>query len=253
MPKEKVVPPNVILEDVLVEQIIIEEIVELTENLAPEIGDYEWTEYVLGLMHPSELVNGKPRVVGLERVARKLKDKIGILITDVSKIVESNLAQSAVSVEHTIVALLNGQPYTFSGLADSTVPNAGKMFSKFATAMAQTRARGRAYRALLCLAVVTAEEISGSKSDSNTPDISEDSDNFFDQQVVSTRQLASLDGIFKRRNINALKFFDANGIVNFKEMDKNKAIGLLSKANVLDKDGANIPEDMLGYKTNWSK
>lgn len=131
----------------------------------PHPTDPGWEQYVLGMMNAQEVdPQGRPRVCGLVRVAWKV---FGEPISSVSRVVEvprythTSRGWQAVSpavCEHAVTFLRDGREMIFQDVADAFVGNV-VAFGEYATALAATRARGRAYRMALNLSVPAAEEV----------------------------------------------------------------------------------------------
>lgn len=132
------------------------EIVE--SDTLPQKTDPGWTQYILSLLDPeTEMVKKQPKTDGLRRIA-DLKFGIASLKTNVIESpCEANGWRSVVVVT---IKFFDGTEA--DGAADVCPANTDKNFAVYATAVAETRAEGRALRkALRLVKVLTAEEIEG--------------------------------------------------------------------------------------------
>ena len=143
---------------------------KVMELVRPCPDSPQWQDYVMAQFLPEELDNNSPKVEALRRVAIKL---IGPIIKSISEVVQSpnsNIFHQAVVV-HTVEILnlhyqedygvegIESLVQTFSGSADCSVTNTEPAYARFATSMAETRARGRAFRHALGLSRCSSEEL----------------------------------------------------------------------------------------------
>jgi len=131
----------------------------------PSSSDPEWTQYVLGQFTEDELDGQNPRVEGLRRVAGEL---VGTIIEEgcdlVSPPTEANQFRACAKA-WVVFLTRDGYQKRFEALADAHGDNCLEDFSTYLVAMADTRAKGRAFRSALCLRrVVAAEELSKTAS-----------------------------------------------------------------------------------------
>ena len=126
------------------------------ESIIPKIGDSKWHDYVMTLFEEDEIYKGNPTVDGLRRVATKLFGQI--VNIDIAVIKPITLNDPTVTVEFTL--RFGHFDCSYSGIADATSENIKPPYNKFLTAMAETRAEGRALKRALCLKrVISAEEM----------------------------------------------------------------------------------------------
>lgn len=134
------------------------------EKRRPAITSPEWEPWVLAHLEDSEKdkVNGFPKTDGLRRIIPLIMGEIIESVPDLPHYIAIGEGDFAAAAKHTIVIRDNfdGLLKTFGGLGDSNRFNTDPPFSKYASAIAANRARGRAYRDCLRLTTVTAEEVS---------------------------------------------------------------------------------------------
>lgn len=135
----------------------LEDDIKLTdpvENTKVERWDKEWTPYVLSLLDPdTEVVNGNPRTDGLRRVAEFVYGPMWTQSHVIECPREENGYRSVIKVN---VSFENG--VSADGVADAFNGNTDRDFSRYITAIAETRAEGRALRKALRLVKVLAAE-----------------------------------------------------------------------------------------------
>lgn len=198
------------------EEIVQEGVAEETPQKTadkPSPRDPKWQEYVLSLLSEDELSNGNPTTDGLRRVASIALDKT---VIGTAKIVQGPTKDNGMvaAVEYTVKTIGRGslhqigtmtpywsQPSTdesFTDCADASPSNCNPPFSLHPTAMACTRAEGRALRKLLKLRkVATAEEL-------DTPrDVKDEEGN---PTYINFSQFSALNTLFKKNNLNGAKY-----------------------------------------------
>lgn len=141
----------------------------LLQALKLEYGSPEWNNYIIGLMHPSELWDGLPKVNGLNRVANLVLGDI-VSSKPVNVIVTVTEHGKSVTVNYELVIdwklntpvgygiMADAQLRTFGGVADCN-EDMSSTFFKHPAAIAETKAMGRALRKALALSVIAAEEM----------------------------------------------------------------------------------------------
>jgi len=137
---------------------------------APNISDPGWTQYVIGLFEDDELEGQNPRVEGLRRIAELL---IGEIIEEgcdlIAEPCEANSYRACVKA-WIVFSTKDETLKRYEALADANEQNCFEDFATYLVAMADTRAKGRAYRnALRLRRVVAAEEVS--KTMANIKDV----------------------------------------------------------------------------------
>jgi hypothetical protein len=226
----------------------------LIDNAAKTVSpnDLEWTDHVLSLLSEDEKIQGNPTTDGLRRIF-----EIALNCTIISA--EPDVVQSPTidnerraTVVYTINYVLNDEPDTspikcrvVAGAADVYWGNCDKVFRNHPVAVAETRAEGRALRKGLKLRkVVTADEIA---KDIDTSHLEENNLN-----KINSTQINFFDVFGKRLNINIHKLLeklaiDHKNIYHISYDDAVKTISTLSSYQ----QSNNIPEDIIGYDSNW--
>ena len=111
--------------------------------------------------------------------------------------------------------------------------------------VAETRAEGRALRRALKLRkVVAAEEIA--KDIEDHPDENSVS-------KISVNQINFIDVIAQRLNINVIVLIKTLAISeeNVYNISHENAVGIIKQLTVYQQDMTKIPEELLGYQSNW--
>lgn len=208
----------------------------------PEVGTLEWSDYALSLFTAQELIDGKPTCDALRRVAEFV---IGPIIGGCAKIVQSPNPSNeyTATVEYT-VSFHDGQVWT--SVADVNSNNCDPKFARFACAMAETRAEGRALRKALRLRkVISAEEPDDVYAEGNTVDNSK----------ANSTQWLMIDNLCKRININVDKFLsEASGFKwtrKKEDVPYKSATIILSVLSDFQRNMSTIDPKFLGYDPDW--
>lgn len=218
----------------------LQEVPEEQERLTPESP--RWSEYVLDQMDDTELKEGNPTVDGLRRVTERV---YGEIISSVSDIFSYDTDRGICTVKHT----LQIQKYetdsiiTVSGCVDVKYSNIPHPFNQHLVATADTRAEGKALRRALKLRVITAEEMQNTDED----DVLAAEENINDQQILAINQMC------KRLDINLVNFVKnaCNDIDSIRSANNLQGRMLLKSLSELQRKGASISEDVVGYDPNW--
>lgn len=212
----------------------------------------EWNEHVLSHFQQDELVDGNPTVDGLRRVTELLLGPIAIgkasiiqspcLENDGRCVVEyyvqvrdrSNIENSYCGWEQTSVA-------------DCYAGNCDPRFSVFASAVAETRAEGRALRKLLRLRkIIAAEEAGLVPAEENGVN-----------GKITTTQISFIETLCKRNDINIpaylgdSKSFSFNG--KLEEIPYRSAVAIIAHLSELQRNKSSINPKYNGYNANWRK
>lgn len=196
-----------------------------------------WTDYVLSLMRPDELVDGHPKVDGLRRIVEQL---MGTVLAVKTQVHQTPCPDNNWHATVLVTVILDGQEV--DAAADAGGNNTPPVFAKHPVATAESRAEGRAYRKLLRLSnVISAEE---SVKDEEIIDMGD---------LVQEHQLQYLDSFAKKANINVIKWLakhNINATTVEKKLSRSKAAELLAEMNsyVVNKDS--VTDDIKGYE-NW--
>jgi hypothetical protein len=121
----------------------------------------EWATFVMGQFADDELEGENPKVDGLRRVAEKL---IGPILEEGCDLISPPTIenQGRACVKAWVLFKTTQGRKRFEGLADVYEGNCAEEYARFPTSVAESRARGRCFRAALKLRrVVAAEEMSG--------------------------------------------------------------------------------------------
>lgn len=160
----------------------------------PVPSDPGWTQYCMGLFMDDELEGSNPRMEGLRRIAELL---IGEVIEERCELISAPTMENG---ERACAkcTLVFGNGRIFESLADASPNNCQKEFAMYPTAMSDTRAKGRAYRAALRLKrVVSAEEVGV-----NTEEEKDVNRNAAVGQITAVRMLAD------RMHISIIKLLE---------------------------------------------
>jgi hypothetical protein len=226
---------------------------KIEEKTIPSPNDLAWTDYVLGLLSEDEKISGNPTTDGLRRVFEiALNCTVIASVSDVVQTPEPNNEKRA-TVVHSITYILNdGDPQkpelnavTINGAADVFWGNCDKVYRNYPVAVAETRAEGRALRRALKLRkVVAAEEIA--KDIEDHPDENSVS-------KISVNQINFIDVIAQRLNINVIALIKTLAIVeeNVYNISHENAVGIIKQLTTYQQDMTKIPEELLGYQSNW--
>ena len=136
----------------------------------------DWHDYVMQQFQENELFQGYPKTDGLRRIVELL---LGKIIRSESKVLQSpklnndkgyTYINEIVVVEHRVEIQTETHIIIVQDVADVWQGNTDSAFLKFPTAVAATRAEGRALRKALNLKTIAAEELSGGTNfDNGTP------------------------------------------------------------------------------------
>jgi len=227
------------------------------KQITEEMSMPEWSDLILAKLEKDEKVEGAPRACGLKRLAMSYFGYPRSTRTEVVEPVRDNVNPRA-----TVVVGLSFQVYsgttvlpeendyavmiTVDGAADVGKHNAQEMFSKHAVATAETIAEGRAYRKLLNIKTVMAEELDKQDKIMTIPiDID-------GKELISDSQINFINMMCERNNINV-----ENIVKNTQKVEKIGAL-LYENATSLFKilsgyqtDKASIPTELIGYNATW--
>jgi len=214
--------------------------------------DDGWTEFLLSELKDNEKdENGHPKVNGLRRLVEK---HIGKIVADNSHVVKApTLGNDFIAVVSNTISIVphdskekNEDRYLYTEVADVSVTNANPEFSRFPTAFASTRARGRNLRNILGLDTVCNEEttelpvgFSGEENKNKNIDV----------QIVLIKKLCDKLGI----DVDALarqgeagkrvsKIAKGKNFDYLKEYYEEEAIGVINFLNGLQADEVKLKE-----------
>jgi hypothetical protein len=236
----------------------VEENVEVIKAVSeeakkPSPNDLEWTDYVLSLLSDDEKISGNPTTDGLRRIFETVLNCR--LIRSSSTVVQSPSPdnEKRATVVHSLAYSLNDMKSDVShlnvvsvdGAADVYWGNCDKIYRNHPTAVAETRAEGRALRRALKLRkVVAAEEIA--KDIEDHPDENSVS-------KITNNQINFIDVMAKRLNINVSKLLENSGLEfkNIYVLSHEDAVSIIRLLSSYQQNMSNIPTDILGFNNEW--
>mgnify|MGYP001326241820 CR=1 FL=1 len=125
---------------------------------APSINDPEWTDYVLSQLTENEIQGGKPTVHGLRRITEAAYGEVVQSLTNVIQLPDTgNNNRATVKVTLT-VDRYDDKTVQFEGACDVNHSNTEAAYARHPVATAESRAEARAYKKMLRLNILTAEE-----------------------------------------------------------------------------------------------
>jgi hypothetical protein len=226
---------------------IVEELQAVEEKI--NSNSPEWNEHVLSHFQQDELVDGNPTVDGLRRVAELL---IGPITSGKANVVQSpnpdNDGRCVVSYT-VIVKSLNGSDLIFeqTSIADCFAGNCDPRFAVFASAVAETRAEGRALRKLLRLRKIIAAEEAG---------LVPAEENGSNGKITAT-QMSFIETLCNRNDINVPVYLGDSKSFSFsgrlEEVPYRSAVAIIAHLSELQRNNASINPKYKGYNPNWRK
>lgn len=214
----------------------------------PAMSDTGWSDYVMTKFDDDELIEGCPTVDGLRRVAELV---LGNIINSVTNVVEAPnqvTNNGRATVTHCISIAWDqdrNDIRTFSDAADVYPGNADAHFAIFPTAMAATRAEGRALRKALRLKrVVTAEEIATNPIEDNGSN-----------GKIDRAQKRFIDVLAKRNNINVMKYINAGQTkyASIDDVESRVAQKMVKFLSDCQQDHGKIKPEWKGYDSDWNR
>jgi hypothetical protein len=187
------------------------------ENKKPMLGDIGWTDYVLSLLEKNEFVLVKekriPKTEGLRRISTKIFGKVVRSNSNpVQVLYTENGLITVATHELGIERYGNEGLVEVTGMGDAREEFLSTPFNQYVSANASTKAMGRAYRDLLQLQVLVAEELNSVNdiiTTSDDPDDIKPADSAQQKAIVSTCKRLGVDvdkfisfGSFKHSSID---------------------------------------------------
>lgn len=225
----------------------------LEEPQAPTMEDPAWHDYVMAQFEPDELDDqGRPYIHGLRRVARKL---LGPILVSRAKVIQAPCYNNNVdefsrleptTVEYTVIFLWqNSHEVEFTDVSDVYWGNTDQQVVRFPSATAATRSEGRCYRKALGLGrgVVTHDEctdVPAALAAANGK--------------IQAVQIATIDNLCKRCNINVLTYIGKSKKQKFESIDDvpyGVALTMIEYLSKLQNNLETIPADLRGYDAKW--
>ncbi len=211
---------------------------EVEEKVRPNDGDPKWTEYVLDKLENEELYEGFPTVDGLRRVTAEV---FGTMIQSTTRLLEvPDIKCTKCTAEHTLVVnKFDGNQVTVNAVVDVVKEYVQPPYNKFIVAMADSRAEGKAYRRLLKLKILSAEELQADDEDTHV---------LIDPQVV-----IALTNLCKRQDLNVLKVVEKYGkYKSIDEVPKHVARTILKAISNHQNDKKEFSNKKFhGFDPNW--
>lgn len=216
------------------------------------INDIGWTDHVLELLSDDEKIKGNPTTDGLRRIFEIALDCT--VINSSSEVVQypSPENEKRATVVHSLTYVLNNKELepeiktrTVNGAADVYWGNCDKIYRNHPVAVAETRAEGRALRRGLKLRkVVAAEEIA---------DTIEDNPDMDSVTNITSNQIAFMDVLCKRLNINAVNFIEhlKFDVSDFRSLTHKDAVTIIRQLSSYQQDLDSIPKEVMGYTEGW--
>lgn len=193
----------------------------------------EWTERVMSMLTDKEKVDGKlPRVNGLRRIAQKI---LGPIVSNkVLEVAPSTNAEqrSTVVVEIMLHNKFLDEIVVQGGVAECNQLN-GKGFEIHASSVSQSKAEAVALRKLLCLDIVTFEEMGGTENKTDDAPIDMDSEN----ETLSNSQRILIETLCGRVGVALNKVFND-------KMTPKEAKELIGKLNEWQQSEQGAPEEL---------
>lgn len=214
-------------------------------EFTPRMSDPTWSDYVMKQFTEDELFKGYPRVDGLRRVTDLL---LGPIYDSTVKVITSPTKDDfrATVVCEVLIQFRADDPdklRRFSDVADVFPGNTDDAFLIHPTAIAATRAEGRALRKALKLKnVVSAEEL----TDKTLEDAGLNG-------RITESQIVAINAICNRSDINVIKFINSgkNTYEDIKHVPFAVAQSMIKALSQYQSDPKLIPKNLVGYKANW--
>lgn len=221
---------------------------EVPDNNGPAVHipapfEPEWDDYVLSHFQPNEFFQNNPTVDGLRRVAEKL---VGVIMQSNTQVVSAPSLQNPwVTVVVEIAFSTEEGLKRFSGAADASDNNVNPPYNKFLTAMAETRAEGRALRRALKLKVVAAEELINIP-EQITPVVDK-------ADLITVNQINFIDLICLKNNINVQKLVNKvyPNVNNINMLMHTESLEIQKILSSYQRSINTIPVELIGYEADW--
>jgi len=206
-----------------------------TQRINFEPWRSDWTATVLSIITEDEKIKGNPKVDGLRRAAWNIFEAISTHTTIVQSPNIDNGGRAVVVVDIK-VRTFDKEVIECAGSADVFSNNCEYKFAQHATAVAETRAEGRALRKLMCLTkVLAAEEVYGSdEMEQSAP------------PKAPTTMISSLNMMCSKLGINPLKLANYHKIYvnSISDITRSDVLGLTDKLVSYSNDETSIPKEI---------
>lgn len=217
-----------------------DEIREIHETV--KYGSEEWEQHVMSQFLPSELYNGEyPTLNGMRRVTI---NTLGKVISSKPTMITNQLPGAASCIYELVVDSFIGI-LSIGASADATQENISGIYNIYPTAIAESRAEARAYRKLLMLSTVSAEEVKGNESSFNSviqSGVIQTDGNFDEKAPMSSQQEKLLKTKTSKLGINLEKLLVYMKI-NPDNITKQDCINIFNEINKFQSNES-IPEEV---------
>jgi hypothetical protein len=230
---------------------------DLVEDNTPSVFSPEWHDHVMSHFEKNELIDGNPVCAGLRRIAELLLgDIVETGPIQVDSPTDPDGPGRATVVYKVVFNWMNSGVYkTFTEAADVWHGNTDDLFCAHPVATACTRAEGRALRKALKLRVLAAEELAKKniveivrRSVEKTTDGSYNSDD-----RISPQQVNFLDNKCHQLDLNVMSFISIGEKVyrSINDVTRESAKKMIGVLNEYQNNTDTIPENILGYQSDW--
>jgi hypothetical protein len=216
----------------------------------PKLKPYNptWNDHVMEQFLPDELIDGRPTVDGLRRVAENLLGTILEISSTVIQVPTHENGMRATVKVSVIFEYTTNQSQKYEGVADVCELNAKSPYYLHPTSTAETKAEGRALRKALKLRrILSAEEMGTSTNipESNAPaNITDTQITFIDLMCGNT---------MRGMNIDVVKLVHYYGydVTNIKKLKHEDSLALQKILSDFQNDTTKIPIEIIGYDAGW--
>lgn len=201
------------------------------EQAKPKRWEPAWQSYLTDQFTEKEVFDGRPTVNGLQRLLEK---EIGpIVSTTISSFSPPSVENKFFASVGVTVKVLDrdfGYEREATGLADAHYLLAEGVFQLYPSSMAETRAKGRAYKQLLSLYVTCNEEIGkvNEKALANLFDTNDDE--------IEGVQIQTIRSLMKKAKINEREYLEDCGFESLDEFTKDDAKKAIKHLHKLSKE-----------------
>lgn len=189
-----------------------------------------WTEFIINDLSEEEMFEGIPRMDGLRRMIEKHISPIVKTYVSVNPVVGQTLTIVATAT----IELENGEIHT--ACSDASPYGISDEFKYKLTALADTRAKSKAYREILRLQnTFTTDETNLKSQDAQTT------------EYITYPQKLMLGQKLKKLGINLAKIIQYYNISEQTNVDKlklNECVTLMGKLDAIDKGREKCPEEV---------
>jgi len=214
--------------------------VELVQG-KPRPGRYsvEWSDFVMGLLDKSELVNGSPKCEGLRRVA-------GLLYGDMDFTIHAHAVHGDYAAV-TGILQINGQK--IEGCAECTAENSERPYNLYPLATADTRAELRALKKFLGLRNVLGAEESCDKARLTMPATNEDRT----EGSIVDAQISFIDLFCGKQDISVKDVVTAvvGQHKSIKDLSHSEALSINERLDSWSRDKDDEYAKLSPYDANW--